>query len=95
MFYTGILQYVINTEERFAPDNSNAYMSQNKLSFENFAPKYMLMLRQFADPVPCNWEERKSKKTVHTVLIYSLELEVQYISRTLTKMPYMWHIGQL
>ena len=29
-----VLQYVINTEERFAPDNSNAYMSQNKLSFE-------------------------------------------------------------
>ena len=77
MFYTGILQYVINTEERFAPDNSNAYMSQNKLSFETSHPKYMLMLRR------C-WEERKSRKTVHTVLIYSLELEVQYISRNIT-----------
>ena len=28
------IQYVINTEECLAPDNSDAYMSQNKLSFE-------------------------------------------------------------
>ena len=48
MFYTVILQYVINTEEWFAPDNSNAYMSQNKLSFETspLNTLYMLMLRQ-------------------------------------------------